>query len=82
MAVVVFSSGLARHTGGEERVEIDARRVDQLIELLCERYPALRGHIEQMAVAIDDQVHNQALYVPLNSDSEVHFLPRIGGGRD
>ena len=80
MAVVVFSSGLARHTGGAERVEIEARRIVDLVAALCERYPALRGQIEDMAVAIDDEIHNDASYLKLDANSEVHFVPRIGGG--
>ena len=80
MAVVVFSSSLARHTGGEERVEIEARRVTDLVTALCERYPALRGQIEDMAVSIDDEIHNDASFLTLEADSEVQFVPRIGGG--
>jgi len=80
VAVVIFSSGLARHTGGDERIEIDARRVTDLVTALCERYPALRGQIEDMAVAIDDEIHNDAMFMPLEPNSEVHFVPRIGGG--
>ena len=80
VAVVVFSSGLARHTGGTERVEIEARRVIDLVAALCERYPALRGQIEDMAVSIDDEIHNDASFLKLEADSEVQFVPRIGGG--
>ncbi len=80
MAIVVFSSSLARLTGGDERVEIEARRVVDLVKTLCERYPALRGQIEEMAVAIDDEIHSDARFLRLEDDSEVHFVPRIGGG--
>ncbi len=79
MAVVVFSTALARYTGGDERVEIAARRVVDLVKALCERYPALRGQIENMAVAIDDEIHNDASFQRLEADSEVYFVPRIGG---
>ena len=80
MAGVVFSSALAQHTGGAGRVEIEAARVADLVKALCERYPGLRGHIDKMAVAVDDEVHSDARFVRLKPDSEVHFLPRIGGG--
>ena len=80
MAIVVFSSGLAQHTGGVARIEIDAARVADLVEALCKRFPGLRGQIDEMAVAIDDEIHNDASFMRLEPDSEVHFVPRIGGG--
>ncbi len=80
MAIVVFSSALAQYTGGAKRVEIDAARVVDLVKALCERFPDLRGRVDEMAVAIDDEVHSDARFMDLKPDSEVHFLPRIGGG--
>ena len=80
MAVVVFSSGLRPHVDGAERLEIDAPRVKELIDALVERYPDLREPLEQVAVAIDGQIHGDARYLPLKADSEVHFVPKIGGG--
>jgi len=80
VAVVHFSSTLARHTGGEERVEVEARRVVDLVETLCERFPGLRGEIDRMAVAIDDEVHGDPAFQRLEDDSEIHFVPRLRGG--
>ncbi len=80
MAIVVFSSALAQHTGGAKRVEIDAARVVDLVKALCERFPDLRGTIDKLAVAIDDEIHNNAEFARLKPNSEVHFLPRIAGG--
>ncbi len=80
MAIVVFSSALAQHTGGARRVEIEAARVVDLVKALCERFPDLRGHVDKMAVAIDDEIHNDALFVRLEPNSEVHFIPRVSGG--
>ena len=80
MAIVHFSQGIAHHTGGQTRIEIEAGRVIDLLRVLCERFPALRGEIDDWAVAIDDEIHNDARYQPLRADSEIHFLPRIAGG--
>ncbi len=80
MAIVVFSSALAQYTGGAERVEIEAARVVDLVKALCERFPDLRGQLDDMAVAIDDEIHNNAEFARLKPNSEVHFLPRIAGG--
>ena len=80
MAIVTFASGFLEHIGGEERVEIDARRVVDLVEAIYARYPSLQGELDGMAVAIDDEVHNNARFLRLEADSEVQFVPRIGGG--
>ena len=80
MAIVVFSSGLAQYTGGTRRVEIEAARVADLVKALCERFPELRGQIDEMAVAVDDEIHNDAEFVRLEPNSEVHFVPRVAGG--
>jgi hypothetical protein len=80
MAVVVISSGLRGYTGGEERVQIEAKRVKDLIDALVARWPALEEPLSQMAVAIDGEIHGSALFRSLRPDSEVHFVPKIGGG--
>ncbi len=80
MATVVFGRSLKSATRGDERVEIRAERVQDLIAALCARYPDLTGKLDDMAVSIDDEVHNDALYQRLECDSVVHFLPRIAGG--
>jgi molybdopterin converting factor small subunit len=80
MATVVFSRAQLALTGGEERVAIAAERVQDLIRAIYQRYPALEGELDEMAVAIDDDIHQDALYMRLERDSEVHFIPRIAGG--
>jgi hypothetical protein len=80
MATVVISSGLRSYTGGEERVEIEARRVKELLDALVARWPALEEPLSQMAVAIDGEIHGNAQFRPLRPDSEIHFVPKIGGG--
>jgi molybdopterin converting factor small subunit len=81
VAKVYFASALQTFTGGVDQLEVDAPRVRELIGQLVERFPALAGRLENMAVAIDNQIYHDAPYHGLRADSEVHFLPRIGGGR-
>ena len=81
MAIVFFSSGQRRFVEGNERVEIDAARVVDLIRTLGERFPQLAGRLDDSAVSIDGSIHNDARYLPLEADSEVHFLGAIAGGR-
>lgn len=80
MAIVVFSSSQRPVVGGAERVEVEAARVVDLIEALYARYPALEGQLEGAAVAIDGDIHNDARYLPLGPESEVHFMGAVAGG--
>ena len=83
MARVVFAAGLRRFTGGVESLEIDARDVRELLGALYARWPALEKRLsEGTAIAIDGEVipHGEALHEPLRPETEIHFLPQIGGG--
>lgn len=65
---------------GVEQVEIDAPRVIELLQELVRRYPALEDRLSEMAVAVDGDIYNDADYVRLHANSEVHLVPRIAGG--
>jgi molybdopterin converting factor small subunit len=83
VARVFFSSGLRRLVGGAESVEIQARDVRELLRALDARFPGLSTQIgDATAIAIDGEIlpHAEALMESLRPDSEVHFLPQIGGG--
>ena len=80
MATVYFSSGLTPYTGGLEQVTIDAPRVQELLVALADRFPGLAGRLDQMAIAIDGQIYNDADYQRLERGSEIHLVPRISGG--
>ena len=81
MARVYLSNDMLSGTGGIHVVTIDAPRVHELIDKLVDRFPRLcRDMFGGLAVAIDGEIHNDADYLPLAADSEVHFVPRIAGG--
>ena len=80
MATVLFSSGLRRHTDGTGQVEVDAGTVRSLIAELERRFPGLKGQLDKMAVAIDGEIIGEPLLERVSAESEVHFLPPIGGG--
>ena len=82
MATVLFGRDQQRWVNGDASVEIDARRVADLVEALYARYPELQGKLDDVAVAIDGDIHNDARYVPLAPDSEVQFVGQIAGGSD
>ena len=81
MARVVLTGNLRQYADGEVEMDIDARDVRQLLARLSERHPRLEPHLEEgIAVAIDGEIFQDALFAPISPDSEVHLLPAIAGG--
>jgi molybdopterin converting factor small subunit len=81
MARVVLVGNLAQVTGGVAEFHLPARSVQQLFRQLGDLHPALAPHLESgVAVAIDGQIYQDALFEPIGADSEVYLLPQIAGG--
>lgn len=80
MATIYFSASLAQYTGGAESLTVNASRVDQLLAMVVERFPALREPLAIMAVAVDGEVHTHPDFIELGPNSELHLVPRISGG--
>ncbi len=82
MARVILQGELARrYTGGQAMLSIPAADYSSLIAELERRYPGLVDAIgRRTAVAIDGEIFHDPLHEPIAGDSEVHFMPLIGGG--
>jgi molybdopterin converting factor small subunit len=81
MVRVVLSGNLRHLTGGETEIEVEAGNIRQLFRALGQRYPDLEPHLEEgVAVAIDGQIFQEALFEPIPPDAEVHLMPQIAGG--
>ena len=80
VARVHLPSGLTRHTGGVDTVDVAATRVLDVLAALRDRFPQIADRLEEMAVAIDGEIYADPGYQPLRADSEVHLVPRIAGG--
>ncbi len=82
MARVVLVGNLAQLTGGVAEFQLSATSVKQLFQQLAELHPAHRSrHLEEgVAVAIDGQIYQDALFQPIGPNSEVFLLPQIAGG--
>ena len=81
MAHVTLIGNLRQFTGGIAELDVDAGSVRQLFARLGEQFPALAPHLAQgLAVAIDGQIYQDALFQEIGPDSEVHILPQIAGG--
>ena len=81
MARVVLVGNLAQLTGGVAEFDLAATSVKRLFQQLVELHPGLSRHLDEgVAVAIDGQIYQDALFEPIHRDSEVFLLPQIGGG--
>ena len=79
--VVAACSSCRAFTGETTAFDVDADTVRQMIAELDRRYPGFGEHIERrMAIAIDGEIHQDALFEPLRAESEVYLIPKIGGG--
>ena len=87
MATIFIPSMLQTLTGGAKRIECDAGNVRQVIERLEELYPGIKDRLVEdgelrpnLAVAIDGDVAIMGMLQKVGENSEVHFVPAIGGG--
>jgi molybdopterin synthase sulfur carrier subunit len=74
-------------TGGVERVEIDGTTLRQIATALEAQFPGIAARLGDdggvaagLAVSIDGAIAARGLLAPVGPDSEIHFLPAIGGG--
>lgn len=71
---------LAESVGAEVELELAARNVRELLAELERRFPGLGTRLGENAIAIDGEIIQEPLLEPIAPESEVHFLPPIGGG--
>jgi len=76
-------------TGGKQRVSIAGATVRQVINNLEQEFPGTRALlvdeeendlIPGIAVIVDAETSLLGMLERVSEDSEVHFLPAIGGG--
>ncbi len=67
---------------------MEASNVRQVVEQLEELYPSIKGRLvendemqEGLAVVVDGDVAIMGLLTKVSENSEVHFVPAIGGGK-
>jgi molybdopterin synthase sulfur carrier subunit len=87
MATVYIPSVLQHLTRGEPQVTVAATTVRQVVERLEALYPGVEAHLVEdgdlkphIAVAVDGEVSVLGLVERVGEDSEVHFVPALGGG--
>ena len=76
-------------TGGFQGVQVEGSTVRQIINNLEVLYPGTKARLYDpeedellpgVAAIVDGDVTQLGLLEKVNEDSEVHFLPAIGGG--
>ena len=81
LATISISSNLTPYTRGETGFQLEVANVRQLFQALGARYPDLQAHLENdLAVAIDGEIYQDALLQPIPSNSEVLLFTKIAGG--
>jgi len=72
---------------GAESVVVPGTTVREVIDALDARFPGIGPHLRDedslrggLTVVIDADVSPRGLLQKVGTDSEVHFLPPIGGG--
>ena len=87
MAMIFIPTMLQKMTDGAQKVDMEVRNVRQVIERLEEIYPGIKDRLLEdgdiapnIAVAIDGDVAIMGLLQRVGENSEVHFVPAIGGG--
>ena len=80
MADVTLPDSLIELSGGERELQIAATNYRELLLGLDERFAGLSDALQDMAVAIDGQIYQDAFLEPLEENSEVFFMQRIEGG--
>ncbi|MDX2036404.1 MAG: MoaD/ThiS family protein [Isosphaeraceae bacterium] len=87
MPRIFIPSPIRPLTNGRAEVDVEGATVREAIDALDRLYPGVRARLRDgdrlagaLHVSIDDVLTKRGLDAPLRPESEVHFLPAIGGG--
>jgi molybdopterin synthase sulfur carrier subunit len=87
MATVYIPEPLQSLSQGEKQVTIEASSVQQVIARLEALFPGMEEALVEdgdlkphIAVAVDGEVSVRGVVERVGADSEVHFIPALGGG--
>ena len=80
---------LQRLAKGQEKVQVAGRNVRQVIDNLERAFPGLKAELYDeeedivmpgISVIVDGETSQLGLLEHVREDSELHFLPALGGG--
>ena len=87
MATVFIPSLMQSLTEGKSQVQVEGSTVRQIINNLDSEYPGVKARLvdadrvkPNISVAVDGEVTPLGMLQRVGENSEVHFLPALGGG--
>ena len=87
MATVFIPSLMQKLSDGQTNVEVEGSNVRQIVDNLDALYPGFKERIVEddrikgsISVAIDGEITPLGILGKVGENSEVHFLPALGGG--
>jgi len=87
MPTVIIPALLRKYTEGLERVEVPGRSIRELVHNLGARFPGIDQQLIEdgdirasIAVSIDGEIATGGVLDAVSENSEVHFIPALGGG--
>jgi molybdopterin synthase sulfur carrier subunit len=74
-------------TNGQDVLDINGATVREIVENLEQNYPGIKVRLvdkykmkSNISVAVDGEVSPLGLLEKVSENSEVHFIPAVGGG--
>ena len=87
MATVFIPSLMQKLSDGQTKVEVEGSNVRQIVDNLDAQYPGFKERLVEdgrlkgnISVAIDGEITPLGVLGKVGENSEVHFLPALGGG--
>lgn len=87
MARVFIPASIRSLAGGQEVVDVPASSVREAMKVLEQKFPGISEYLCQdgelrrgWCVAVEGSVSSMGLLAKVSDESEIHFLPLVGGG--
>ena len=81
MVAVNLWSGLRAHADGQDKVQVDAKNVGEVLQGLAAVHPGLAPIIEAgVSVSVDGRVIASSLTHPVSDESDVWLMQKLKGG--
>jgi molybdopterin synthase sulfur carrier subunit len=87
MATAIIPALMRKLTNGRDRVTVSGKNLREAIADLDRQFPGIADQLIEdgdlkasIAVSIDGDVGTNGVLDPIREQSEIHFLPQIGGG--
>ena len=87
MPTVFIPPLLRRLTDDRQSVQVEGTTLREVVDALEARYPGVREKLchddevrPELSVSIGDNLISHGLAEPVPPNSEIHFLPALGGG--